>query len=311
MSVSGLVGFQRTARAAANVAAAVGDRLAAFASFRPGAGQIHRLPQTQFVDMIRGLGAVGMAPDEVVPLPRLLDGRRIATIHACLEANPRGAELRFLGSQHRVVTPGVDRHLPRAQVVLGDRHHRAEHLVLFEPHRTWTQHLPVHCEGIRQPIGLDDAHQRRNPRPRLVEDARGEQVPTGRRAENITSVQRDHAAAEIRHGEVLHRHPVRKPLQRPDSQIRGPGSAIPGHFEPAGRQQFPAMRVGNRQRQTTVCVPIRKSVHPRPFLRAGNQFRREFAQFEGLEARHVQLCLLPGRGVDRAQVYTAHRLDTE
>ena len=117
---------------------------------------------------------------------------------------------------------------------------------------------PVHGEGERRPVGLDHAGQRIDRILRLVRRTADPQIPSWRRAEDAGDVEGEDALPEQRRCDIRDR-PFRI---RSDRDGAGVGLTVPEGLEGAGVQQFPAMRIGDVERQAAVGEGFRCCVHP-------------------------------------------------
>src|SRR6476469_3040282 len=98
---------------------------------------------------------IWMAPDEIMALPGFLDRRRVARPDPRHEVVARVAELIVSRLQLGIVAEAVNLHLRFRKHLPRDRQEEAERLALLKPGDSRLKQLPVHREGIWQPVALD------------------------------------------------------------------------------------------------------------------------------------------------------------
>ena len=139
------------------------------------------------------------------------------------------------------------------------RHDEAERIAGLEDNAARVDELPVHREGKRQPIGLDNGLQRMDLAHGPIRGATNQQANPGIGAEQVARVERQHPMAEMRGGELA--VAPRGAVDR-HAQIRQPGTAIPlrGHV---GRQdKLPSETIGDRERQAAIGETLIGGIHP-------------------------------------------------
>ena len=140
---------------------------------------------------------------EVVALPGFLDGVRLLAKDLVVELAavlfPDGVLVLQLGiGVHR-----ADHRLDLLHRLVLDEGDEAEGLALLEPHLARPGEQPVHREGERQPVGLDQTCQRLDAVLDMIGRAHGPHRPAGRGPEQIAGVEGQHPVAEVRGGQAV------------------------------------------------------------------------------------------------------------
>jgi hypothetical protein len=119
--------------------------------------------------------------------------------------------------------------------------------------------LPVHGKGKRQPVGLDDAFERRDPVLRKIGDAARPQTHARFGSEQVADVEGQDAAAEMRLCEMGAGPAGVFDLDLEVVEFR---PAIPLGLDAARRQDLPAHAVGDAEGQAAIGKAFRRRIHP-------------------------------------------------
>jgi len=181
----------------------------------------HAEPSFLYVRLLRLLAA-GKLTAEVEFLPDFLARLGIARVTVHAKQVALFAPFAILGGQFRIRFERKDLRLHIFQNMLLNRHDEAEGLSLFEPHDARTSELPVHGEGIWQPVGSHDSREGRNAVLRIVQRPGYQQAPAGIGAKDVARFESDDAARKIRFDNLREGEPNSSTQSMRMSEIDGP-----------------------------------------------------------------------------------------
>ncbi len=248
--------------------------------------------------MIRDAGLVLHGQAAVVALlPPHLGFGGVLDHQAVGEVPALQAPLRMLRLERGVARQAPDLGLGGLQHAALHREHEAERLAFLEADPViGAGEAPVHREGIRRPVGFDHAAQGIDAVLRLVRRSADEQVPARLGAEQPVHVEGQDAVAEDAG------RPCMQAGGAADVDGLGSAAAVPARTEGAGRQELPAMGIGNVERETAVGERVAGLVHPGSCRRRRPQRSAAFAdRVEGQLHRPLQCSC----GAGAIQVATA------
>ena len=129
---------------------------------------------------------------------------------------------------------------------------------------------PVHGEGERGPVCLDDSGQGRDAILAPVGRPANPKVPARRGAKNALDMESDNSVAEQRHRNLLGFR------ARLGADVDGvsPRFSVPDGIKGAGTEHFPTMSVCDVKRQATIGEGVQRIIHPPPHCRRPPDQRR-------------------------------------
>jgi len=133
----------------------------------------------------------------------------------------------------------------------------ADRLASLKPHRcARSDELPVHCEREGRPIRLDDSGQRSNRNLRAIDRTLHQKANAGLGAEHTGDMERQNTVSEMADRE---RHNPRIVKQADRRKV---GFTVPAGCKTPRTQNFPAVCVGDRERQAPVGETVTCRIHP-------------------------------------------------
>src|SRR6185295_8782026 len=152
--------------------------------------QVARLGHPELRDVVHlRLGAIGVLPLEVEPLPTLFDGGRVPPPVPLHELFALRAPELILGVEIWILVEREELGFHALEQTGSHGEHPAEGLAGLEADRARARELPVHREGVRKPVALDDPGQGNDAILRFVRRPGDGKVPPRVRADEIAGVE--------------------------------------------------------------------------------------------------------------------------